>query len=136
LEGESWEEALLYAIASNGDLFGTGMTKYNEKMLYKRYMKVIEMPPIAKLDPELMFDVKFYSRFLAIYTAKMKKDWAKLDEEMNGRGMKKAQRDYAFKNMLKWDQEVRKRRKHLEKHPEDDDQSIYDKCEICVEVYQ
>jgi hypothetical protein len=74
MEGEKWEEALLYAIASNGDLFGTGMTTYNEKALYKKFRKVVELPPIAKLDAELMFDLKFYSRFLAMYVAKMKKD--------------------------------------------------------------
>jgi hypothetical protein len=50
IEREKWEEALLYAIASNGDFFGTGMMKYNEKMLYKNFIKTIEIPPIAKLD--------------------------------------------------------------------------------------
>jgi hypothetical protein len=41
IEGEKWEEALIYAIASNGDFFGTGMMKFYEKMLYKNFMKTI-----------------------------------------------------------------------------------------------
>jgi hypothetical protein len=136
IEGESWEEALIYAIASNGDFFGTGMMKFNEKMLYKKFIKSIEIPPIAKLDAELLFDIKLYSRFLAIYISKMKKDWAVIDEDMNGKGMKKARDDYEVKNILKWDQETRKRRKHLEKHPEDDDQSNDGLCEVCQEIYK
>jgi hypothetical protein len=36
IEGENWEEALLYAIASNGDFFGTGMMNLSEKQLYKK----------------------------------------------------------------------------------------------------
>jgi hypothetical protein len=31
-------------MASNGDYFGTGMMKYNEKQLYKKFLKVIEIP--------------------------------------------------------------------------------------------
>jgi hypothetical protein len=50
-------------------------------------MKNIEIPPIAKLDAELIFDIKFYSRFLSIYVAKMKKEWAKIDEDMRGKGL-------------------------------------------------
>jgi hypothetical protein len=73
IEGIEWEEALLYAMASNGDFFGTGMMKFNEKMLYKNFFKVIEIHPIAKLDAKLMFDIKFYARFLAIFISKMKK---------------------------------------------------------------
>jgi hypothetical protein len=72
--GIEWEETLLYEMANNGDYFGTGMMKFNEKKQYKNFLKVIEIPPIAKLDAELLFDVKFYARFLAIYLAKMKKE--------------------------------------------------------------
>jgi hypothetical protein len=46
------------------------------------------------LDAELLFDIKFYARFLAMYVAKMKKEWPKNDLGMNGKGMKKAQADY------------------------------------------
>jgi hypothetical protein len=136
IKGVNWEEDLIYIIARNGDFFGTGMMKFNEKMLYKKFIKSVEIPPIAKLDAELMFDIKFYSRFLAIYIAKMKKDWAVIDEEMNGKGMKKAQDDYEVKNILKSDQETRKIRRHLEKHPEDDDQSNDGLCEVCQEIYK
>jgi hypothetical protein len=64
--GIEWEEALLYAMASNGDYFGTGMMTHNEKKLYKKFLHVIEIPQIARLDDELVFDIKFYTRFLAI----------------------------------------------------------------------
>jgi hypothetical protein len=43
IEGMKWEEALLYAMASNGDFFGTEMMKFNEKMLYKNFLKIIEI---------------------------------------------------------------------------------------------
>jgi hypothetical protein len=29
-EGREWEETLLYAMASNSDMFGTAMKRYNE----------------------------------------------------------------------------------------------------------
>jgi hypothetical protein len=89
-------------MASNGDYFGTGMMKFNEKKLYKNFLKVIEIPPIAKLDAELMFDIKFYARFLAIYLSKMKKEWGRIDSEMSGKGMKKTQLDYELKNITRW----------------------------------
>jgi hypothetical protein len=62
ITGIDWEEALLYSMASNGDYFGTGMMRYNETQLYKKCLKVIELPPIARLNVELMFDIKFYAR--------------------------------------------------------------------------
>jgi hypothetical protein len=37
-----------------------------------------------------MLDIKFYARFLALYVTKMKRDWAKIDEGMSGKGLKKA----------------------------------------------
>jgi hypothetical protein len=75
--GIEWEEALLYSMGSNGDYFGTGMMKYSEAQLYKNFLKVIEIPPIARLDAELTFDIKFYAIFLDIFISKMKKDWEK-----------------------------------------------------------
>jgi hypothetical protein len=99
--GLDWREALLYPMASNGDYFGTGMMKYNEKQLYKKFMKVIEISPIARLDAELVFDIKFYARFLAIYLSKMKKDWIKIDKDRSVKGMKKASMDYKKQNILK-----------------------------------
>jgi hypothetical protein len=136
ISGVEWEETLLYAMASNGDYFGTGMMKFNEKMLYKNFLNVIEIPPIAKLDAELMFDIKFYARFLAIYLSKMKKDWARIDSEMSGKGMKKAQVDYVYRNILKWDSETAKRNNYLKKHPECDDSVNNGLCETCKEVYK
>jgi hypothetical protein len=44
LEGREWEETLLYAMASNSDLFGMAMMRYNEKQLLKKFLKVIEVP--------------------------------------------------------------------------------------------
>jgi hypothetical protein len=43
LEGRELEETLLYALASNSDLFGTAMMRYNEKQLLKKFLKVIEI---------------------------------------------------------------------------------------------
>jgi hypothetical protein len=123
-------------MASNGDYFGTGMMKFNEKRLYRNFLKVIEIPPIAKLDAELMFDIKFYARFLATYLSKMKKEWARIDSEMSGKGMKKAQLDYELKNIEKWEKQRLKREKYLEKHPECDDSVKDGLCESCKEVYK
>jgi hypothetical protein len=83
-----------------------------------------------------MFDIKFYARFLAIFVSKMKKDWAKIDLDMNGKGMKKARDDYEIKNILKWNKETEKRNKHMKKHPEDDDSVNDGLCEICREMYK
>jgi hypothetical protein len=44
IQGMKREEALLYAIASNGDFFGTGMMKFSKKMLYKNFLKIIGIP--------------------------------------------------------------------------------------------
>jgi hypothetical protein len=115
IDGLEWEETLLYAMASNGDYFGTGMMKFNEKILYKNFLKVLDIPHIAKLDAEPMFDIKFYARFLALYISKMKRDWARIDAEMSGKGMKKDQEDYMLQNILKWDKANSKRKKYLEK---------------------
>jgi hypothetical protein len=42
--GIEYEERLLYSMAANSELFGTGLTRYNEKQLYKKFLKVIEVP--------------------------------------------------------------------------------------------
>jgi hypothetical protein len=39
-----WEETLLYSMASCSDLFGTAISKYNEKQFVKKFLKVIEIP--------------------------------------------------------------------------------------------
>jgi hypothetical protein len=61
-------------MASNSELFGTTMMRYREKQLYKKFLKVIEIPPLDQLDTSLMEDIRFYVRFLAIFASKMKKD--------------------------------------------------------------
>jgi hypothetical protein len=66
----------------------------------------------------------------------MKKDWAKIDEDMNGRGMKKAKDDYEMKNILKWDRAMEERKKHMEKHPKDDDYINDGICETNKELYR
>jgi hypothetical protein len=43
IEELDWEEALLYAMASNGDYFDSGMTKFSEKLLDSKILKVIEI---------------------------------------------------------------------------------------------
>jgi hypothetical protein len=37
-------------MASNSELFGTAMTRYNEKQFYENFLKVIEIPPLGRLD--------------------------------------------------------------------------------------
>jgi hypothetical protein len=88
------------------------------------------------LGAELVFDIKFYVRFLAIYLSKMKKDWAKIDSDRSGKGMKKAQTDYACQNMLKWGKENMKRKKYLEEQPEFDDSINDGLCETSKEVHK
>jgi hypothetical protein len=68
-----YEEKLLYNMASNSEIFGTAMFRYNEKQLYKKFLKVMKIPPLGRLDFSLMNDMKFNARFLAMLTAKMKK---------------------------------------------------------------
>jgi hypothetical protein len=60
-------------MASNSEIFGTVMLRYNEKQLYKKFLKVMKSPPLGRLDSSLMNDMKFYTRFLAMLTTKMKK---------------------------------------------------------------
>jgi hypothetical protein len=62
-DGIEYEERLLYSMAANSELFGTGLTRYNEKQLYKKFLKVIEVPPLARLDVSLMEDFRFTPGF-------------------------------------------------------------------------
>jgi hypothetical protein len=75
---------LLYSMASNSELFGTGMTRYREKQLYKKFLDVIEIPPLGRLDLNLMEGIPFYPLFLAMYVSKMKKDWVRKDRNFYG----------------------------------------------------
>jgi hypothetical protein len=56
-------------------------------------LKVIEIPPLGRLDTSLMEDIKFYARFLAMFAAKMKKDWVKEDKSFDVRGLKQRRSD-------------------------------------------
>jgi hypothetical protein len=64
------------------------MTRYREKQLYKKLLKVIEIPPFGRKDLNLKQVIRFYARFLGMYVSKMKKDWVKLDRNFHGTGMK------------------------------------------------
>jgi hypothetical protein len=75
-------------MASNCKLFGTAMTRYNEKQLYKKFLDIIEIP-LSRLDSSLMEDLRFYARFLVMYATKMKKDWVQDDKSYDGNGRKK-----------------------------------------------
>jgi hypothetical protein len=46
-EGREWEETLLYSMAANCNVFGTGIIRFSEKQLYKKFLDVIEIPPGA-----------------------------------------------------------------------------------------
>jgi hypothetical protein len=45
-QGKEWEETLLYAMASNSDLFGTVMMRFSEKPMLKKFLDVIQIPPL------------------------------------------------------------------------------------------
>jgi hypothetical protein len=64
----------------------------------------------------------------------MKKDWSRIDNDLCGRGMKKARDDYELNNILRWSRETEKRNKHLSKHPEDDDQVQDGMCEVSKQI--
>jgi hypothetical protein len=66
----------------------------------------------------------------------MKKDWVRIDEEMNGRSMKKAQLNYELKNIEKWSRETDEINKHVEKHPERDFRINDGSCLSSKEVYK
>jgi hypothetical protein len=116
--GKEWEEMLLYAMASNSGLFGTAMKRYNERQLLKKFLDVIKIPPLGHLDFELKPDLEFYTRFLALYVTKLRRDWVKIDEDFSGKGAIKYHRDCELKRIIKLDADYRKKRKKYEKHPE------------------
>jgi hypothetical protein len=109
---------LLYAMASNSDLFGTSMMRYIDKQILKKIFKVFEIPTLDHLDFELRLDLEFYSRFLALYVAKMKRDWIKKDEEFSGRGPKNYKRECWRKRILKIDADYARARDKFKKCPE------------------
>jgi hypothetical protein len=45
------------------------MMRYNKKQLLKKFLQVIEIPPLGHLDFELKLDLEFYEPFLAIYVS-------------------------------------------------------------------
>jgi hypothetical protein len=52
--GIEFEEKLLYSMVRNSELFGTAMFRYTEKQLYKKFLKVIEISPLGRLDTSLV----------------------------------------------------------------------------------
>jgi hypothetical protein len=105
-------------MASNSDLFGTGMMRFSEKQMLKKILDVIEIPSLWHLDFELKLDMEFYARFLALYVAKIKRDWVRIDEEFSGKGPKKYFGEFWTKRVLKIDANYRRALKKYEKHPE------------------
>jgi hypothetical protein len=93
-------------MGSNSEFFGTAMTRYKEKQFYKKLLKVIEIPALGRLDMDLMQDLQFYVRFLAMYVWKMRKDWVPKDNNFHGTGGK--QKDLDFYNC-----KLRKNRKNM-----------------------
>jgi hypothetical protein len=110
--------------------------KYNEAQRYKKFLKVIEIPPIARLDAELMLNIKFYTRFLAIYISKMKRDWEKIDQDMRCKGKKIALMDHNIQQVLKCERENKRRKKYLEEQPECDDSVNGGLCLSDKEVFK
>lgn len=55
----------LYSMVNNCDLFGTGMFRYTEAQLYKKFMDIISIAPKGYLVLRMMNVIRFYARFLA-----------------------------------------------------------------------
>jgi hypothetical protein len=129
--GIEYYEKLLYSMAPNSKLFGTGLTRFNEKQLYKKFLKVIEVPPLARLDTSLMEDFRFYARFLEIYVIKMKKDWVKKYESFFGEGLKERrekQKDVQFKkDWANYKKRIEDEKKFIEIREPGLDRDFYDK---------
>jgi hypothetical protein len=70
------------------------------------------------LDFELKLDIEFYARFLALYTAKMKRGWVRIDEDFNGKGARDYYRKSEVDRIVKIDAEYRKSLKKYKEHPE------------------
>jgi hypothetical protein len=90
-------------MASNSDLFGTALMRYHEKQLYRKFLDVMEILPLGHVDYELKLYLKFYARFLALYTSKMKREWVN---------------SYWKKRLIKNEDEYKKIIKMVEKQPE------------------
>jgi hypothetical protein len=118
-------------MASNRDLFGTGMFRYNEKQLYKKYLNVIELPPLAHLDSSSKEDWKFHGRFLTINAAKMKKGRVFRDKNFEGESLKEEAEAFKEKAEEERWKAYDKMMKSRAKYPELDQSG----CEINTEVY-
>jgi hypothetical protein len=96
------------------------MMALSEKQLYKKFCKVIEIPSLAKMDVEIIKDIQFYSRFLAIYISKMKKDWVRRDGNLNGQGRRNENISYEFKLNQECSNQVEEINNYVLEHPECD----------------
>jgi hypothetical protein len=104
-EGLSWEEELLYAVASNCNLFDTGMFRYTEKQIFKKCLKVVPVPLRGYLDTRIMEDIQFYARFLAVYISKLKKVQVKRDKSFDSSsliGNREAWVENKAEKLVKW----------------------------------
>jgi hypothetical protein len=97
-QGIEFEEKVLYAMASNCGMFGSGMFRYNEKQLFKKFLDEVDLPPLAHLDVSLKEDLKFHAKFLAMFVSKMKKDRVSSDQSYLGISLKEEKRMFEGKN--------------------------------------
>jgi hypothetical protein len=70
------------------------------------------------LDYELKLDLEFYVCFLALYVAKLKRDWIRKDEEFSGKDPINYANDCWTKRMLKIDADYVRARDKFKKCPE------------------
>jgi hypothetical protein len=66
----------------------------------------------------------------------MKKDWEKIDQDLSGRGKRKALMDDETQQILKWEKENKRRKKYLEEHPECDDSVNDGLCLTDKEIFK
>jgi hypothetical protein len=81
-------------------------------------LKVIEIPPLWLLDFELKLDLGFYTRFLALYVSKIKRDWVKKEEKFSGKNPKRYIGDCWTKRLLKIGADFVRARTKYKNYPE------------------
>jgi hypothetical protein len=60
------------SMGSTSETFGTEIMRYNENQLYDRFRNAVVMLPFYEENKDLLFNLDFFARFLAIYALRIK----------------------------------------------------------------
>jgi hypothetical protein len=60
-KGIEFKELVLYCMANNCDMFSSGMFRFREKQLYKKFLDIVEISPLGHLDASLKEYLKFHA---------------------------------------------------------------------------